>query len=554
MGFWISICFFLMLISGVFLANRYLPYLIKNKISQLVVEGSDSLYKCSIGNVSVNFWLGKVSIENICITVDSVKYFELQKKGKLPNITFEINLKKASISKFKILPLLLAKKIFIDTMRIDRTDLIFCFHPNKSRQPHKPEKPLWLLIKPIAKGVYINNLVLNNIKLAYSPLEDKQNTTFSYQDGSISLQNIRIDSIGAGSRSRILYTENIAIKLAGIRYHTPDSLYLLNIDTFGYSSVNRKLELKLFDLKPSRSLVEFTKRVGMQVDVFDIVIPELVAYNFRMERIFTDNEISIDSILLKRAVVKISRDRTAHYDTASQIGKYPNEALLNAPVTIRIPMVLMEEGEFHYIERQKLTLKTGDGYFTRINGFISNITNSKRDIEENRYCKANLNGLFMNRAKLTLQMDFDMGSTDGNYIGSAHLGSITSNELNPLFIPFANASFKSFTFNEGYVKFMGNKHGIVGSSRLLYDDLNIELLSIDKKTHKTKKQGFISFFANLVAIRAHNKAGKNEVMADNIYVKRKGRQPFGNLMWELLFESIKKIVLKVPAKNLKAEM
>lgn len=551
---WTCVGLISILIIGMLIIGKYVPILLKNKISQLVVEGSDSLYKCSVGKVSVNFWLSKVTVEDIYISVDSTKYWQLQKKDSLPNITFEMDLKKASITKLKILPILLSKKIFIEALHINRTDVIFCLHPHKDRLPPKPQMPFWRMIEPIAKGIYINNIVLDNIKLAYSPLEDKKNISFSYQDGSISLQNIRVDSAGAASRSRILYTENITIQLAGIKYYTPDSLYLLNIDTFSYSSIHKNLKLKLFELKPTLSLIEFTKKNGMQVDAFNIVIPELAGANFKIERIFTGNEVSFDSILIKKPILKISRDRTAHYDTTSQIDKYPNEALLKAPFTLRIPMVIIEEAELHYIERQKLTLKTGDAYFKHINGYISNITNSTIDLEKNGHCNMDLNGIFMKQGKLKIHIDFDLLSPEGNYGATAHLGPMTSIELNPVFIPFANIKLKTFTFNEGYLNIMGNSMGVKGSARLLYENLNIEILAINKKTHKTKKRGFVSFLANLIAVRMHNKAGINEIIADQIYVVRKRRQPFGNLMWEFVFESMKKIILKVPAKDLKVEM
>jgi len=108
--------------------------------------------------------------------------------------------------------------------------------------------------------------------------------------------------------------------------------------------------------------------------------------------------------------------------------------------------------------------------------------------------------------------------------------------------------------HEGHIKFHGNSKGITGNGRIIYDKLKILILKPNRKNNKTKKQKFVSFFANIFAVRAHNRIGKREVLATQIHVSRKRRQPFGNLMWEFLFEAIKKITLKVPAKDLKVEM
>ncbi len=97
--------------------------------------------------------------------------------------------------------------------------------------------------------------------------------------------------------------------------------------------------------------------------------------------------------------------------------------------------------------------------------------------------------------------------------------------------------------HEVHIKFHGNSKGITGNGRIIYDKLKVLILKPNSKSPKTKKQKFVSFFANIFAVRAHNRIGKKEVLAKT-YI----------LLWEFLFESIKKITLKVPAKDLKIEM
>jgi hypothetical protein len=551
---WTGTSLLFLLLSGLFFLSRYVPNVLRDKINHIVVNGSDSLYKCSMGKISVNFFQGKVSIEDLHITVDSVKYHQQKLAGKLPNLTFELKMQKGSISNLQIFSLLFSKKIRIGTIEVNKANIALCRQFKEKKKPTPSEASLWKMLKPAIRGIYIDKVLLNGTKFVYRQSENKKDVALAYQDCSVRLEHIRIDSIGAANSSRILFTEEIAVQLVGLNYVTPDSLYNLRIDSLSYSSFCKRVKFTNVDFKPTMSPVELTKKHGMQLDIFELLIPEMTGYNFKIDRVFTDNEICFDTIRVKKPIIRINRDRAAPSDTTSQMGKYPNEALLSAPFKLRIPLVEIEEAEMHYVERQKLSLKTGDLYFTKVTGTITNITNHPDDIAINNHCKFNLNGFFLKTGRLHVTVDFDLASPTGNYNSTADWGPISANELNKVFIPFGNVQLKTLELHEGHIKFNGNSNGLHGSARLIYEKLSILILKVDPGTHQTKKQGLISFFANVVAVREHNKAGKNEVIADDIHIIRKGRQPFGNILWEFLFEGLKGIILKIPAKNMKAEM
>jgi hypothetical protein len=551
---WTAIPLIVLMLSGLFFLSRYLPNLLRNKINHIVVNGSDSLYKCSIGRISVNLLRGKVSIEDLHITVDSVKYQEQKLAGKLPNLTFELKMQKGVINNLQIFSLLFSKKIRISTIEVNKATIALCRQYKESKKPAPSEASLWRMMQPAIKGIYINKVHLNGIKFVYRQSEDKMDVALAYQDCSVRLERIRIDSIGAANSSRILFTEEIAIQLAGLNYFTPDSLYNLKIDSLSYSSFYKRVKFTNFRLNPTMSPVELTKNHGMQMDIFETLIPEMIGYNFKIDKVFTDNEICFDTIVVKKPTIKIYRDRAALADTTSQMGKYPNEALLSAPFRLRIPLLKIEEAELHYVERQKLSLKTGDLYFTKVTGTVSNITNHPGDINFDNHCKLNLEGFFLKTGKLHITLDFDLASPTGSYTSTADWGPISANELNQVFIPFGNIQLVSLILHEGHIRLNGNNNGLHGSTRLIYEKLSILILKVDQATHRTKKQGLVSFFANFVAVREHNHIGKKEVVADDIHIIRKRRQPFGNILWEFLFEGLKGIILKIPAKNMKAEM
>ncbi len=231
----------------------------------------------------------------------------------------------------KLFPLIFSKKIIIETIQVENAHITLCRQHPEKKEPTPTEESLWKSIKPHINGIYVNSILLDKIKLTYRHSENKKDISFSYNDCSVKLRHIRIDSIGAANPSRILFTEEVVIKLLSRKYFTPDSLYNLKVDTLNYSSFSKKVKLYNFSYKPTLSPIEFTRKRGMQVDIFETEILQVIGINFKIERFFIDNEVCLDTIILQKRIIKIHRDRTAHYHTTSQLGKYANEALAKAP-------------------------------------------------------------------------------------------------------------------------------------------------------------------------------------------------------------------------------
>jgi hypothetical protein len=535
----------------------YIPKIIRNQINHLVVEGSDSLYTCSIEKISVNLLTGTVVIKNLNIAVDSTRYRERVEKSKLPNLMFRLQLEMGMIKGLKLYPLVFQNKTIIHTIIADGADL--SFSKKKVIKGSKPKGPpsemqLWNIIKYHIKGIYVERILLNGIKLSYKSLEKNKYIDFSYESCSASFRDIRIDSAGAVNGSRILFTQELTFRLTGVKYLTQDSIYFLKVDTFTYWSLLRKVRVQGLSMHPTLSPEVITARHGMQLDVADIDLPELRVNNFKVERIISNNEIGADTILVQEPLIKIHRDRTFHFDTSSQLGKFPLELLASTPFILRIPLVIIDDAEVHYLERQRLSHIVGDAGFYHVSGTVSNITNLPADIQKNNRSLIRLTGFFMENARLEVNVDFILESPEGDYSVDVHLGLMDVATLNKLVVPFANVRMKSMRLREGHFSLTGNKRGTVGKVIMRYEDLKMEVLKVDPKSLEVKEDNFKSFMANLIAVRHNNPDGKKEVIATNVVITRKRRQPFSHIIFETFVEGSKKVILKVPANNIKVEM
>jgi hypothetical protein len=563
----------ILLVGVQIFVSTYLPKLIRNRITYLVVNGSDGLYQCSIGDISVSLLGGIVKVDNVQITIDSSRYKLLDEQNKVPDVTFEVHLKEGAIHGLNLWSFIFYERIRLNTIKADDADITIYsqFNPARERRrakireiqklenekAGKPEEPiseqrLWRLIEPKIKGIYVNWVFLDHIKFSYKKAGEKNEMKVEYDNLSASLKAIRIDSIGAAEKDRILFTEDLSLSFTGLRYYTEDSLYKLNMDTMIYSSFSKNIFVRGFGVGPTISPEEFTKKIGHQVDVFEVDIPEINIYNFQIDKIFSENSVSVDTVVVQKLLLKIHHDRTASPDTVVKYGQYPNEALLKMPVKLKIPTVLMFDCEVHYIEKQAKTFQIGDGFFTHVSGTINNLTNDSAFLANDGHLRINMEGFFLHSGRMTAEFDFDLSSPNGKFSAKADLGRMNERELNIMTIPFGNMQMKSADLKEAHFNLQGNHDGTTGTLRMIYNNLNVELLMKGKKDHKMKKDGFMTFLANLVGVRKNNPAenGK-ETIAENIRVKRTPVMPFFNMIWKTLFGGMKDVMLKGPAKNIK---
>ena len=550
--------FTLLVLGGfqVFL-NSYVPRILRSQINHLVVEGSDSLYTCSVGKISVNVLRGNVAINDIAIEIDSAQYKKRLINNTLPNLLFNIKLKEGKLTGLKLYPLIISKKTIIHSIRADEAEIeLSRQNITKKAEPKKipSEQEMWSMIQSKINGIYIDRIMLDKIKLTYKSSVHNKFVDFAYESCSASFKNIRIDSTGAKNKNRIMFTEEFTIRLTGIHYQTKDSIYDIKLDTFIYSSFIQDVRLQGLSVHPLLTPEEITRRNKMQTDVVEADVDEIRMLNFKVEKILSNNEVNIDTVVVEHPSIKIHRDRTAHFDTTSQLGKFPLEILASAPVKVNIPTVLIDEAEVHYLEKQKATKIIADAGFFRVNGVVTNITNIPEQIAQNKWWKIRLTGDFIDQADLEVNVDFDLASETGDYVVDVKMGRVTADEMNKLATPFGNVRMKGLIMHNSHFKLTGDKNGATGSATVNYQDLYMEVLKVDKKTLEIRPDGFTTFMANMIAVRTNNMPGKNEVKATGIYVKRKYRQPFSHLILETFVEASMKVMVKVKAGNMKVEM
>lgn len=547
----IGICVFLLAAALAFqlYIGRLLSKVIHKRLETLIVSGSDSLYNFQLDTINVSFWSNSVTVTNLHIKVDSLHYARQEQAGNLPALTVEIDLAKGSVSGIQLLQLLVNKKINVGTILSKNAGITLSRHFRKSRQTLDKglNKPLWKLLQPDIHSIKIDRILLDDVNLNYSNADSATAFHWKFEHCSAIVDDTRVDSVAAADTSRILSTKNISIVFNNIKLQTPDALYAIESKQLNYSSEKRTLKAEDFKLHTVLNRQATYKKLGYDKDLFTLDFAEFTLTDFQLPLWINRNILSIGTIELSKPVVHVYKDRTITPDKRTKYGKYPHQLLAKAPFTISIRKIKVDDGLVTYTEKNKKSEKEGKLVFQRLEGTIRNITNDKAEIKINPKCIADIRGVYMNQSPLHTVFTFYMDKTDdGIFDVSATLEKINAEQLNPVTVPLAQASVKSFDIARLNYFIKGSEKTGTGSLSMIYNNLDVELQKLDEN-NKAKDRKFLSFIVSKLVIYPKNPMKDKERKATGIRVKRIPNKSFFNLVWKTLFAAAKDITIRVDA-------
>lgn len=540
---------FLLLLAIAFqvFIDRWLEPVIKKRLATLIVSGSDSLYAFQLDKINVNFWASSVEVTNLHINVDSLHYAQREKAGNLPALTSEINLSKGSINDIMLLQLVFKKKITIGTILSKNADITLSRHFRKSdKEIDTVNQPLWKLLQPDIQSIFIDRILLNDINLNYSNADSAKAFHLKFEHCSATVDNTKVDSAAAADTSRILFTKDISILFDNIKLQTPDALYGIEAKQLRYSSEKKLLAADDFKLHPVLGQQAFYNKIGYDKDRYALDFPKLELINFQFPQWINRNTLSADTIEMTKPRINIYKDRTAKPDMRSKYGKYPHQLLQKTPFAIHVKQVKIIDGTVTYTEKNEKTAMEGKLIFQNLNGKITNVTNDDEWINANPKCITDLHGIFMDRSPIHSVFTFYLDDVkNGSFEVSADMEKVNAAELNPITVPLAQASVKSFDIKELHYYIRGTERTGIGNLLMTYNNLEVELKKVNDDNGKIKDKKLVSFLVNKLVVYPDNPLNGKERKAINIRTDRIPNKSFFNLIWKTLFASVKDIAIRI---------
>lgn len=532
------------LATGVFIylklrGSKDFEPLIKEKLQQVVKEGSDSLYILNIGNIDVDVVNSQIVVKDATLDIDSIRLKELDAIQQAPNDVYKISLQNLVIDGINVDDLLNKDAVDLSILYI-KEPVVEIYHHKRAYNYTPPDTVS--LYKKIAQQVghlSLKNLWLTNVDFRYYNVANENELT-QFKNLNINFKDILVDSTTQDDSTRFLYAKDALITLKDYSLVTSDSLYNFHIDSFALNAGSGNLALTNISLRPRGEKNDFSKKLQFYKDRYDIKIEQASIQKIDWWKLLSEEGFSAEQILLEKGSIEVFADRTLPDQGKNKVGNYPHQLLTRLELPVMIQKISVNDVDVTYTELNNKTGKQGSIVFGSVDGTFLNVTNMESAIIANNYLTLDANAQLMNKGPLHALFKFDLANAKkGTFSLDIEIGKMNGTDFNTATRNLGLFEIKSADIDKIAVHMTAGDNSSSGTVAFFYDNLKVEVLKQKKDENgQMKKQGFISFIANSFIIEKSNKAGDKNKDPKRVYYKRDPQKSFFNLIWKTIFTGL----------------
>ncbi|HSU27197.1 MAG TPA: hypothetical protein VLJ68_02370 [Chitinophagaceae bacterium] len=510
--------------------------IIRNKIISTIYKKTNGLYRANIGKVKVSFLNGNISVRDIEILYDSVKYAELVKEHSAPPVLMNLRSSRVVLSGvrtkfFKLKDRLLAKKLQV----LDPTVELLFTHEEKDSVNKKSVKALYRQLLGDMDYIRFDVALVSNANVVTKNFQDKKED-FIAKNMNLTLRDVQIDSIGSNDSTRILFSKRIAVFSDTVTWYSSARLYKYGFINFTYNTEESDLYLGQLRIEPQLSETAFASSFPYQTDRFDVDLKDIRIKDLDIPHVMKE-EVWAQSLDISQIRLKLYRDLTMPRRPGIKPAENIGEQLMQIPVPLMFHSTNFPSLSFSYRQKGAKSGDIGDLRFDNSSLFIQNLTNMPEELAHNNICKIDARTRLLNMLPVSIGMVLTLGSKDGTFSMEGSTGSgLDLTRLNELTMPMGLNQIKSGQMHSLKFNFNGNNFGLKGSLTGLYDHLKIDFLEYgdDKKINKRH----LGTLLRDLFIRDDNPHDEDGIRIAKVEPTRDMSRSFYNLLWQGILDGI----------------
>jgi len=522
--------------------NRYWSPILANKVHDVVLSSSDSLYRIDFTDARLHVLEGKLTLYNITLTPDTAVYNQKKKQHLAPNNLVELRVKRLVLQHVHPFTLYFSHKLNIGRVILNEPEVNISYQLNHTKDTVlKDHRTAWQKISKSLKSIHIGQILLNDVKFKYHDYSGNKVAISELKEMNLTANDLLIDSATQTDRSRLLYCKDVITELNNYTGKTASGLYTYKIKYLKLSTLKSQLNVEGLSLSPAKTDLFFSKSHS---DRFGVNIDSLQLNNFDFLSYHKYRRVTASNLLLNRGSIRVFNNPNKTKDeTVDKVKTFPNVMIHQIGTDLNIDTLHVHHINVEYSEFNHKSNKTGTVTFNNTSGHFYNITTNKATLAKNNITMVNLTTYFMNRGKLDVQFAFNLTDKDAAFTYKGTLGSMSLQTINPAVMPLAMVKATSGTIKELSFDIQANANVFKGHVGFLYNNLKVNIFQADTANDRLKKRSVLSMFANLFVIKHDNpdKAGETPRSANVVYLRPKD-SPFFKTMWKTLLEGIKPCV------------
>jgi len=518
--------------------NFHRKQIIRDKLTDAIHEKTQGLYDLHYDNLSLDEVAGDLSVANLMLRYDSVKYDQLLKNDNAPPILVNILIPSISVSGVKTPRALLSKEIVGKKIHISNPVInILYTNAGKDSSGNVPDKEIYEQVLGDLKMIKVDTLVITGAQIITSNLKTGKKN-IELKNTFIRLTDVAVDSAAGEDKTRILFSKQIFLSSEKIAWSSRNRLYTYSADSISLNSVSGSVAVKKFAIDPALKEEAFVKSLPTQDDRFDFTINNIDIRSINMQELFNENIIA-DSILVGACSFKIYRDLSIPRDKRNRVGSYPHQVIANIPVPLQIKKIVFSNMFVEYKEKNPRSNLAGKVQFSNTYATITNLTNDKEAISRNNIMTADIQSSFLNKAPLKVTWHFYLGHPNGRFDLKGNLGSMDFADASVITEPMGPAKLEEGRLKSLHFDLAGNDYSMKGTVKMLYDNLKVSVLERDNGSKELDKKTLATIAANIIIKNSNPKRKNDEPAVIEVQMERDTNRSVFYLVWKSLFKGIK---------------
>lgn len=531
----------LALIGLAFIAwNIYKKNFLRSKVTDTVAGKSQGLYSIKYGKLDMDEVNGSLSVTDLVLLPDTVRYNELAYTDNVPGILAHLNIPSLQVSGVKTPKALVDKEIEAGKVLIENPKIELYFtNKGKDSLQRVPDKELYEQLLGNLSKIAVDTVSIVNATVITRSLEGGR-ILMQFDSVQIDLFKVAVDSIHSKDSTRLLFAEYAGMLCKKISWKDKKGLYEFIIADVDFNTRGQRTGIGRFGINPLLSEAKFLQQFKYANDRFDIEMKDIRLVNLNVASLMRQS-ISADTMIVGNSQIKIFRDLSYPHDGRDRTRQLPHQVLMRLGLPLAIKEAHFPSSFIEYKERNGKSDQSGKVQFHNVSVHISNLTNDTNLLKQSPVCKLRFHSRFLNRAPLDATINFYPLDKDGKFTINGTLGSMPAPVVNQLAVPMGLAKIEKGTIRKLTFSLTGNDYRADGPVTILYDDLGVTLLKKDEENNELEKKKLASFMAKIV-IKKANPGKDGEVRTAQVHFERDRHRSFFHLLWKSIFTGVKENV------------
>ena len=527
-----------LIVVGYVVAYRY-KAIIHKAIPVAVADATDSLYRISVKNVSINIMNRSVTLKGVHLWADSAEIARRNNDSMAKPLYVDVVVPRLTVSGIMWDKLTGGEgyscanfSIIKPEIRVYKTDTALTIYDT-------------IAPAPIEREFTASTVVMKAANIRYAVTVKSDTNMLQLKNCNIEMDNWEMGEESIKDTSRFLLAERAVIDVNTLLYSPPASDYHFSMAHIRFSTDDNKLTARNLKLNLKTSREEFLSKLDRQKEIYELNLPTVELTGINRYKLLEKGELHIAAVHLNHSKLDILMDRRLPPNTKSKMGNYPNQLLQKLKLPLYVKVIKIHDGSLTYSEIVEKTDQKGSIHFNNISGSLANITNIPYWVQKNNHCTVKLGGKFNKYTDTRATFRFVLDDPKGTFAVEARMGALQGRQINEQTKAFTNVEIKSFNMKSMNLQLTGDEHQAHGSFTMLYNNLGIRILKKPENIEDGKrKKGLLTFIANNMVLYSNNPMPGEEVRKVQTKVERDEMKSFFNLVWKNILQGVQNTAIR----------